>query len=52
MGEKLHSHPYTGKIMEELRDLNDGDSKARNIINVNQHSFSEKYGLCSKPDFG
>lgn len=41
-----------GKIMEKLiRDLNDRDSKDRNIINANQHSFSEKYSLCSKPDF-
>lgn len=41
-----------GKIMEKLiRDLNDRDSKDRNIINVNQHSFSGKYSLCSKPDF-
>lgn len=41
-----------GKIMEKLiRDLNDRDSKDRNIINVNQHSFSEKYSLCGKLDF-
>lgn len=41
-----------GKIMEKLiRDLNDRDSKDRNIIDVKQHSFSDKYSLCSKPDF-